>query len=297
MESALRKAIQRFELTLLSSSKELSIRKLRSYCASLGGNGQILSCFDDWQRQLRQTHESGIPQVILYDTVLGLSMKQIEHLRMAGVFFVIDSQRETTCLTKTNFFPWQHDSYCISQLDAVFQSPVIRFYLAKRILEHKTFCLSHLMRWGHAAQTWTLGSNLETSDLALKFCRTLKLNGEPRRVTEMASHFLEVFPRQFNLQVEKVTYASDGITTGVIAELRYNTQGAWAYPQLVEEINQFSFPIAVMNHLGHHRIELAALVHFQTPVAHEKYKMFLNLTQIDHQTPTLSISNSARRLG
>jgi hypothetical protein len=283
-------------LTLLTASKEPSIRKIRSYCASLGGSGQILESFDDWLMLKDHSGQKNILQVIIYDAQLNLAPQELDQLRSAGTLIVVDPPIDYSRNPRNQFFQWPQDYYCASHLELVFQSPVVRFFFAKKIIEHKEFSLAHLLRWGHALQKWDRESVEQIADLSQIFCRNLKLNGESRRLTEMSSHFMEVFPNQLKLALENLTFASDGITTGVIGELKL-IDIDYQSSSLLEEISQYEFPITVINDLGAGKLEIGALFHAQTPMGKDHSRMFLNLWRNDPQTKRLTMPPIMRKQG
>jgi hypothetical protein len=114
------------------------------------------------------------------------------------------------------------------------------------------------------------------SDLSLGFSRTLKLNGESRRLIEMANHFMVTFPPQFEIALNSLTLASDGIITGIIAHVTVPPSGM---PQeLVDEITIMEFPVCVINRTSEISYEWGALVFHNQNHPTAEQRIFLNLS-------------------
>lgn len=286
---------QRFELTFLTGTQNFPSRKLRSYCASLGGTGQILCNFDDFKRQTVHQEGKSIPQIVLYDTQLKLTTHQLESLKKFDKLIVIDQPTAATPILTQNLLFWEGVHFCCTSIDSFFDSSVVRVALSDGILNNKPFHLSHLMRWGHSSQVWLPQAGQSMSDLSLGFSRSLKLNGESRRLIEMANHFMVTFPSKFEIRLNSLTFASDGIITGIIAHLSAPPP---SLPQdLIDEITMMEFPVCVINRTSEISYEWGALVFHNQSHPTAEQRMFLNLSlnlkalhqkQVQTTLPTLT---------
>ncbi len=132
------------------------------------------------------------------------------------------------------------------------------------------------MRWGHSSQVWLPQAGQSMSDLSLGFSRSLKLNGESRRLIEMANHLMVTFPPQYKINLNSLTLASDGIITGIIAHLTVPQSGL---PQtLVDEITMMEFPVCVINRTSEVSFEWGALVFHNQSHPTAEQRLFLNLS-------------------
>jgi hypothetical protein len=120
------------------------------------------------------------------------------------------------------------------------------------------FHLEHLLRWGHASQTWTADNrDADVGDASYTFIRSLNLAGESRRLTEMFTHFIQTSVLGLGLDPETVTFGSDGLLTLVTA--RCAADPGLSPQQVAAELRMHDFPIAIANRLPDGRCEVAGL--------------------------------------
>src|SRR5690606_8586380 len=89
--------LNNFDLKLLTSSKEVGLRRLRSYSASLGGGAQIFGTFEDLRNVLEKlghkTAEKPTESIVLYDDSVGLAKEQLKEIEKRARLFVLQSPR------------------------------------------------------------------------------------------------------------------------------------------------------------------------------------------------------------
>lgn len=263
--------LNNFDLKLLTASKEVGLRRLRSYSASLGGGAQIFNSFEDVRRNLETSFQGRRLNIVLHDNTIPLGAGQLEELkRFARVFVLHKPDHENKVLVpKATAACWSMESYMQCSLGAFLDSPVIRMSMAQMCKTDQPFHLEHLLRWGHAASTWKVSDDKSVADASISFVRELNLGGEGRRLTEMFTHFIEARLDDLGLVKDAVTFGSDGLLITVIAHCQPapNT----SVRDLAEELRIHEFPISVINQLEHGRIEVAALYYpFQLASIHEE---------------------------
>ncbi len=260
--------LNNFDLKLLTASKEVGLRRLRSYSASLGGGAQIFNTYDDLRRNLETSFQGRRLNIVLHDNSVALGAREIGELARFARVFVL--QRGDGSMgggvPKAGSPCWSMESYMQCTLGAFLDSPVIRMSMAQMCKTDQPFHLEHLLRWGHAASTWS-ATDRKTSvaDASLTFVRSLSLVGEARRLTEMFSHFLQASLPALRLKKESVTFGSDGLLFTTIARCR--PEPGVALRDIAEELRIHSFPISVVNRLADGAIEIGALYYPFQPAA------------------------------
>src|SRR5438128_2371177 len=83
---------QTFDLKLLTSSKEVGLRRLRTYAAALGGGAQIFHTYEDLRRNLESTFTGRRKNIVLHDGTVPLTSPQMLELQHFGRVFVLQPQ-------------------------------------------------------------------------------------------------------------------------------------------------------------------------------------------------------------
>jgi hypothetical protein len=253
--------LSKFDLKLLTASKEVGLRRLRSYAASLGGGAQIFNSYDDLRRSLEANFTGRrAASIVLHDDTIPLGPTQFEALTRVARVFVLHrpDERRLAAVPPAGAPCWGMESYMQCTLGTFLESPLVRMCMAQLCTGGAPFHLEHLLRWGHASQTWVAKAGERTvGDASFAFIKSLNLTGEARRLTEMFTHFLEASLPALGLAKECVTFGSDGLLTMVTARC---TEERGANPQAITaELRVHDFPIAVSNRLGERRCEVAGL--------------------------------------
>jgi hypothetical protein len=263
--------LNNFDLKLLTASKEVGLRRLRSYSASLGGGAQIFNTFDDVRRNLETCFQGRRLNIVLHDDTIPLTAAQLGELSKYARVFVLqkpDPQRHGL-VPKATSPCWGMESYMQCSLGAFLDSPVIRMSMAQMCKTSQPFHLEHLLRWGHAASKWSAREKSSVADASQSFVRSLNLGGEGRRLTEMFSHFLQARLPDLGLRKDAVTFGSDGLLITVIAHC--TPEPGMQIRDVAEELRIHDFPISVINRLDGGGVEIAALYYpFQLPAIHDE---------------------------
>ena len=276
-----------FDLKLLTASKDVGLRRLRSYSASLGGGAQIFHAYDDLRRHLENLDFGGLTNakqhIVLHDHSVSLSPAQLADLQSRVRVFALDKPLAVLPnLPKADAPVWQFEAYLRCSLEAFLDSPVIRLSMAQMCRGDQPFKLAQLLRWGHAQTTWQLSAgrgNEAIADAGLQFTRRLNLTGEGRRLAEMFSHFAAARLPSLNLTSQSVTFGSDGLLIVVAARCR--AEPDMSVRAVCEELRIHDFPIAVVNQLGHNDFEIAGLFHQLTPDSQSAERVLMVFDKVD----------------
>lgn len=280
-----------FDLKLLTASKDVGLRRLRSYSASLGGGAQIFHSYDDLRRHLENLALDGCSQakqhIVLHDHSVALSPAQVTDLHRRVRVFALDKPLATApVLPQQDAAVWRSEAYLRCSLEAFLDSPVIRLSMAHMCRADQPFKLAQLLRWGHAQATWQLSAGRgpeAVADAGLQFTRRLNLTGEGRRLTEMFSHFTAARLPSLNLTSQSVTFGSDGLL--IVVSARCRAEDGMSVRAVCEELRIHDFPIAVVNQLGPSDFEIAGLFHQLTPDAGVAERVMMVFDKVDTATP------------
>lgn len=270
--------LNNFDLKLLTASKEVGLRRLRSYSAALGAGAQIFNTWDDLRRNVESAFNGCRANIVLHDNSVPLTPAQVHELqRFSRVFILQRPEQDNRVVVPANGAPcWDVESYMQCSLAAFLDSPVVRMSMAQMCKAGQPFHLNQLLRWGHAVSTWNKNPRTEVDDASYAFVKNLSLAGEGRRLAEMFTHFLVSSLPGFGVTKESVTFGADGLLVTVIATCQVGPE--FPVRDLVEELRINAFPISVVNRLADGRYEVGALFypfHMQS-FRHEKIVMVFN---------------------
>lgn len=251
-----------FDLKLLTSSKEVGLRRLRSYAAALGGGASIFHSYEELRKSLEASasdRQAATFNIVLSDSTLDLAPTEVEGLQKRARVFILQRPDETTDRLPPPQAPcWTSESYFRCTLAAFLESPVVRMSMAQMCKGGQPFRLEHLLRWGHAASTWNHEDKTSVADHGISFIHGLSLAGEGRRLTEMFSHFIQARLKGLQLSKQRVIFGSDGLLLTVIARCR--PEPGMDLRAVVEELKVHDFPIAIVNRLDFGQtVEIAGL--------------------------------------
>jgi len=270
-----------FDLKLLTASKEVGLRRLRSYSASLGGGAQIFCTYDELRRHLNTEVPNNVLSIVLHDHSIALSPTQLNALQQqARVFLLRRPDDQGFDLVPPATAPcWGVESFMQCSLTTFLDSPVVRMSMAQLCKTGAPFHMAQLLRWGHAAHE--AADQASIADASLAFVRSLNLTGEGRRLIEMFSHFLQVSLIKLKLEKKAVTFGSDGLLTMVVA--RCLVLPGMHVQAVAAELKMHDFPIGVINRLAGDAIEIAALYYpCQPPPSQaERIVMVFNKSVVD----------------
>jgi hypothetical protein len=261
----LAKRANNYEIRLLTASKEIGLRRLRSYTASLGCGAQIFHSFQDLQTALESAGEARARCIILHDCSIHLTSQKLSALaRLARVFVIDQPQTGSAVMLPVETSPyWKQEAYFRCTLNTFLDSPVIRMAMAQLCQPETPFQIGNLLRWGTTEHTWQSFADISLSDAGLQFVRKLNLAGPCRRLTEMFTHFTHINLHSLGIDVEDVRFASDGIMTALIARCRMQESVPIGY--LASELRVHEFYAGVVNKTSETGLEIGALFH-QNPL-------------------------------
>jgi hypothetical protein len=231
----------KFDLNLLTSQKELGLRQLRAFSASIGGQGYI---FHNYNLLVEHLESSDLPQVIVLDTGFNLENSKIMDLNKLGQLFVIDSDSGIQ-LPSYDSGIWQSEGYLKCDIKGFFKSQVVHVCMANLIDKSQRFMFERTLNWGYAAMSWEAHSGTLIADTGLKFMRQFNLVTTMRRYTEMFCHFAEVRLPQINFVPQQIRFLSDGIKLAAYASCP--TDKSIHVRDIIEELKMHMFPIGAIN--------------------------------------------------
>lgn len=271
-----------FELLLLTASREVGLRRLRSYAASLGGGAHIFHTIEDLTQALKV--EKGAPavgKIIVNDGTVPLSSSQIEGLYpRARLFQLCEPRPQAESPLPVPAFPslaastrqpflslrgvgLETSLHC--SLPVFLESPVIRASMAHICKNIRPFRLPHLLRWGHAAESWSAAPggadahrhNQEIAALGFGFSRRLSLSGGGLRLVEMVSHFAQTSLKDFGLVPRSMTFGSDGLL--VLGSMLCPLPSESRLQDLAEDMREQNFPTTIFSRLPGGLIEIGCV--------------------------------------
>ncbi len=261
--------VYNFNLKLLTAAKDVGLRRVRSYAASLGGGAQIFGCFDDLQRHLEAQPMHRQDGIILHDPSVKLTPGQFQELnRLSRIFSLDDPTSGSKDLPGPEASCWQAESYLRCSLTTFLESAIVRLSMAQTCNTKRPFHLQELLRWGYAAESLPIVGPEECplpgalAEACLAFIKRLSLSGEARRMSEMFSHFIEARLGQLGLQRAGITFGCDGLLTTVIARCEV-TSDDLVLPDVASDLHAHGFPIAIINRTAPKTLEIGALYYPQ----------------------------------
>lgn len=260
-----------FDLRLLTSSREIGLRKLRSYAAALGGQASIFHAHGELLKLLAASEAGATRQVVLTDNSIPMNDAEKREMgKLARLFFLDRTPESKPENLPLSFADLKAEAYFRCTLQAMFDAPLLRISVAQLLRPDRAFHLEQLLRWGHAASVWTEQSRLGIADHSLAFARALSLTGEARRLLEISSHFVQTRLPALGLQSQKITFASDGLLVAVISRCR--SKPGIDFATLSNEVFIHELPISVINCLAPNEFEIAALYTPYNPkeLSHER---------------------------
>ncbi len=265
---SLSKRANNYVVRLLTSSKEIGLRRLRSYTAALGSGAQIFHSYQDLLLAIELSRSQRVRNIILHDSSVYLTSQEMNTLSKLARIFVIDQPRanEPSDLPVEASVIWKQEAYFRCSINTFLDSPVIRMAMAQLCQPKTAFSIGNLLRWGATEHYWSTTSEESLSDTGLNFVRKLNLAGECRRITEMFTHFTYINLQSLGMDVESVRFSSDGILTALIARCKLKDSVAITY--LASELRIHDFYAGLVNKISDKEIEIGALFH-QNPLQEE----------------------------
>ena len=271
------------EFKLLTTSKDVGLRRWRSFTAALGASGQIFHEINDLLLQLSTRRPNSCVPIVIYDQTLALSPQDLSRLQACCRLFILrPSSVFSDISVPLPMAPaWAAEAYLQCSLNALLDSPIVRTSLGRLAIGGQGFKTNHLLRWGYAAQSCS-ANNSELNRVSLAFSRSLNLRGEARSLTEMFTHFVLTRLGSLGLRNELVTFGFDGILTLVSA--RCAILADMDVQAVAAELRIHQIQITMTNRLAGNYLEIAGLCHQQTSRAENAERMLLVFNKKHHTT-------------
>lgn len=249
----------KFDLKLLTPSREVGLRRLRTYAAAIGGNAAIFHSYNELIKNLSSSERSAACEIVLYDSTCLLNAEELRQLHCLARVFTIQNpnlhQAAATELTSSGSSAGIF--YCT--LESFLASPVARMSLVAISRRDQVFCSEHVLQWGFASQKWPTNREITLAAATYNFTKALALTGKARHLAEMFAHFLQVHMQALGLVQREVVFAADGLTVSITA--RCNLSPSFDIKKLIKLLQEHAFPIAMINiQASFETIELVGLV-------------------------------------
>ena len=286
---------QKVELLVLSQSRDLTIRRLRGFAASLGASANLFSDYAGLKTALEalegQPTENRRRPIIVWDrTSVGFRSGELAALRAKYQVFVstessheaiglVEPHPETAQghhLTASLKRPPDGPGPCLTfgwPLSRLLDSHLARVAFFQAFIAQGTLSFTGLLRWGHVSMEWEALSNPTWSrdsgasphrglaHTAGEFSRHIGLKKVVRESIFTFIKALEHGARKSVLTPHHISFVADGLLTCVTAECRGNTalKADWWWTLL-----QSTGCHAILVHQGPDDSWQVAAVYFQT---------------------------------
>ena len=255
------------DIKLLTTSKDVGLRRLRNFVAPLGGTSQIFHAYEDVLKQLQTATKSRTQNIIIHDHTVALTQSELQTLQLLSRVFTL--KPPVTKMPPAATPPGAEllsEMYAECSLSGFFESPVLRRSMAQLVLWPPRFDAGALLGWGHATQTWKAQSKSGLSQASIAFSRGLCLSGEGRRLVEVFTHHLQTRLPSRQVEVNEVTFGSDGMLVMVSADCQVNPGHDLELGTIVDDLRQHQLPINIVNHKASNRFEIIGLYYpFSAP--------------------------------
>lgn len=294
------KRANNYEIRLLTSSKDIGLRRLRSYTAALGCGAQIFHSFQDLFTALEIGKSGSANQqcrsIVLHDCSLPLSSSELATISRLARVFVIDQPRPDQIhqVPADNSPIWKQEAYFRCSLNTFLESSVIRMAMAQLCQPETPFSIGNLLRWGTTEHTWQSFVDLSLADAGLQFVRKLNLAGPCRRLTEMFTHYVHINLHSMGIQVEKVRFSTDGIMTALIASCRAPENTPVGF--LTSELRVHDFYAGVINKVSSSELEIGALF-LQNPLQEDGQERIILTLEKDLTPLEKTVDDDLERAG
>ena len=255
------------DIKLLTTSKDVGLRRLRNFVAPLGGTSQIFHAFEDVLRHLQTATRPRIQSIIIHDHTVALTNAELMKLqRLSRVFTLQPQMTKDTQAVASPSADLLSEMHAECSLIGFFESPVLRRSMAQLVLWPPKFNAGALLGWGHATQIWKAQSKSGLSEASIAFTRGLSLSGEGRRLVEVFTHHLQTRLPNLQAEVNEVTFGSDGMLVMVSADCQVKPGHGLELDKIVDDLRQHQLPINIVNHKAADRFEIIGLYYpFSAP--------------------------------
>lgn len=255
------------DIKLLTTSKDVGLRRLRNFVAPLGGTSQIFHAYEDVLKHLQTAAKPRTQNIVIHDHTVVLTTTELQQLQLLCRVFTLKSQAtKNTPAATPQSADLLSEAYAECSLNAFFESPVVRRSMAQLVLWPPKFEAGALLGWGHASQTWKAQSKSGLSEASVAFTRGLCLSGEGRRLVEVFSHHLQTRLPSLQVEVNEVTFGSDGMLVMVSADCQVKPGHDLELATIVDDLRQHQLPINIIHHKAADRFEIIGLYYpFSAP--------------------------------
>ncbi len=287
---------QKVELLVLSQSRDLTIRRLRGFAASLGASANLFSDYDSLRTALAaleaQATENRPRPIIIWDSASVACRSSELHALSAKYHVVLSTESSLEAIgqaephteitlnsqiASSRKRPHDGPGPCLTfgwPLSRVLESPLARVALFKACMAPDTLSFTSLLRWGHVSMKWDAmpnptwsrdaagpGPHRGLAHTVREFSRHIGLSKDVRESVFAFIKALEHGARTTALTPHHISFVADGLLTCVTAECRGNSslKAAW-WRTLFESAGCH----AVLVNQGPDDCWQAAAVYFQT---------------------------------
>jgi len=243
-----------FVFKLLTTSQEVSLRRLRSYAVSIGGMGELYQNIPDLMASFS---EDKLPSIVLIDSTCQLTDETLTDLRAHCKVMIIDSTSFNTKPPKLGHQIYDVVTYIQGTLLGFLNAPICRINAAKLCDQNSPLELTTLLRWGHARLTWTQANANTATEVGHKFIKNYRLTSNWRSTVEMFCHFSECLSKKQIFANLKVDFASDGLMLASVLRCKVKGDIKEAIYKINSELRVYRFSIAAINQISEDELEIA----------------------------------------
>ncbi len=245
------------EIKLLTTSKDVSLRRLRGFAAPVGAKADIIGSIDELLTKLKNGSIDSFSNIVLHDTAVRITDDQLRQLnKMARVYRIgpIGSVGSANAVTGT------HTEFQIEcGLAEFFDSIIVRRALPHVWCWPSSLRAENLLGWGHATTSWSANQPQELAEVAQNFHQSIALTGSGRRLIELLTHQAATRIPELDLVVTDATFGCDGALILMSLKCQLNSASEPDLAALAAEIRSYQMPVAGMIYHGGNSVEIIGM--------------------------------------
>jgi|GEM_PF-3516050 len=242
------------EIKLLTTSKEVSLRRLRGFSAPVGAKADVINSVDELLVKLSASPDEKSEHIVLHDLSIPLTDDQLRTLSsLARVYRIgpVGSVGSANTIPGT-----QAELQAECRLADFFESIIVRRALPHIWSWPPTMRPENLLGWGHAVTQWQPKHGTELAEVGRSFHESLALTGNGRRLIELLTHQALTRLPILDLEVSEATFGCDGAVILMSLTCEFTGAGDINLPAIAAEIRAYQLPLATLTNHGANQIEI-----------------------------------------
>lgn len=239
------KQAYKFDLKVLTTSREIGLRRLRSYAAAMGSNASIFHSYSELIKSLTGTQRTAACEIVIYDASCLLKADELKELhRLARVFQLRSPDLETSVIPIFSTME-QSEGVFYCSLDALLNSVIARSSLATISRNLELVQIEDLMQWGYSSLHWSDANPQSLATVCSEFVGSLAINRSGRNLLGRFSAFLEKEAEPLGLKHSEATIAADGLTVAIVCQFQVAKE--YDLSSVIKILKQYALPTVVIN--------------------------------------------------